>query len=120
MLPSEPKRLRHGPKPGNGASPPALAAAIPVPGVETVWGEHGPAPFTSAALGAPPSFTALVHVCRRRWRAMLALGLLGAALVMTGVWLLFPAKYSAHALIHISAQTGHASSESEADFTNFQ
>src|SRR5262245_45879132 len=120
MLPTEPKRLRNGAEPGNGASPPALAAASPIAGVGTWSTEHGPAPVSPSALGAPPSFTALVHVCRRRWRSMLGLGVLGATVAMAGVWLRFPAKYMAQTLIHISTQTGHAGSESEADFTNFQ
>jgi capsular exopolysaccharide synthesis family protein len=112
MLPANPKLLQNGPEAENGASLPALPVQRIAPADA---GEFAP-----AALNAPPSLSSLLHACRRRWPAMLSLGLLGAALTAAAVWFIFPAKYSAQTLLHIASHGPRGSSDSETDFLNFQ
>jgi capsular exopolysaccharide synthesis family protein len=50
---------------------------------------------------------------------MLGLGLLGAAVASGVTWLVYPAKYNAQALIHLSAHNSRGG-ETEQEFLNFQ
>lgn len=106
-------RLLNGPEPENGKSqPPAPLARTLLPDAML--------PGAPAALSAPPSLSSLLNACRRRWAAMLGLGLLGAALAAAVVWFVYPPKFSAQALLHIDSHGSRGASESEADFLNFQ
>ncbi|HMF14496.1 MAG TPA: Wzz/FepE/Etk N-terminal domain-containing protein, partial [Gemmataceae bacterium] len=107
MLPADSKRLLNGPEPENGASHPLSAPATEV------------APPAIPALNAPPSLSGLLRACRRRWPAILGLGLLGAALAAVLVWLVYPAKYTVQAILHVASNNGRGF-ESEADFLSFQ
>src|SRR6266852_6152850 len=109
MLPADPKRFLNGSDPENGISRPALPAPAP----------DGPL-AAPPALSAPPTLSGLIRAGRRRWPMMLGLGLLGAAVAASLVWLVCPAKYTATALIHLSSHNPRGGSESEADFLNFQ
>jgi capsular exopolysaccharide synthesis family protein len=109
MLPADSKRLLNGPDPENGAASRSLSA----PAADG-------APVVPPALSAPPSLAALLRAGRRRWPALLGLGVLGAALSAGMVWAVYPAKYVVQALLHVASSNGRGGFESEADFSNFQ
>lgn len=108
MLSADPKRILNGAEPEKGTSRPLLPASA----MEA-------APPAPLALSAPPSLSGLLRAGRRRWPAMLGLGLLGAALAGAAAWLVYPGKYSVQALLHVASH-GSRGYESEADFLNFQ
>jgi capsular exopolysaccharide synthesis family protein len=108
MFPADPKRFLDNPEHENGAS----RRPVPAPVTEAASGDP-------PALTAPPSLTALLRACRRRWPAMLGLGLLAAALSSGVAWLVYPAKYNAQALLHVASSNGRGF-ENEADLSNFQ
>jgi capsular exopolysaccharide synthesis family protein len=110
MLPTDPNRLVQGSESGNGHS-----TSVPIPHLPGGDGTAGP-----PALTAPPGLTTLAHAFRRRWPAMMGLGLLGAALAAAVVWIIFPAKYTAQVLLHVSSRAARGTYEGEGDFLNFQ
>jgi capsular exopolysaccharide synthesis family protein len=114
MVPTDPnKRQLNGPEPENGKSLPTMSLPrIALPDAAS--------PIQQTALNAPPSLSSLLHAFRRRWPAMLGLGLIGAALTAAVAWFVYPPKFSAQALLHIDSHGPRGSSESEADFLNFQ
>ncbi|HMF10914.1 MAG TPA: hypothetical protein VKE94_01370, partial [Gemmataceae bacterium] len=109
MFPADPKRLLDGPEPENGTG----SRLQPAPATDR-------APAVPPALSAPPSLAALLRAGRRRWPALLGLGVLGAALSAGLVWAAYPARYSVQALIHVASNNGRGAYESEADLSNFQ
>jgi capsular exopolysaccharide synthesis family protein len=114
MVPSDPnKRMLNGPEPDNGKSMPSMSPMrIALPDAMP------PAP--PGSLDSPPSLSLILHAIRRRWLAMLGLGLLGAALTAAAAWFVYPAKFSAQALLQVDSHGPRGSYESEADFLNFQ
>jgi succinoglycan biosynthesis transport protein ExoP len=80
-------------------------------------------PSVPSALSAGPDAPALLRALRRRWLLASGLGLVAAAVAAAAAWYLMPVRYTARALLYVSAtppSVVFSSTENRADFAIYQ
>jgi polysaccharide biosynthesis transport protein len=103
-------------EPGRGGPTSERARAFPGPA-------HAGPDMAPPAQAAGPNLPSLLRALRRRWKPVMALGLLLGAAAASATWALIPpAKYAARAILHVSTTPPKLvfDHEFESDYRTFQ